>query len=359
MNKDLIRFPEHLQRNNLFAWSSADELLVDYVLQIENIDKKMILIVNDQFGALSSNLVHLNIDVYVDSYISTKSIEINTKGQVKTLNTFREFKAKYDLVLVYLPKSNFFFEDILCHITNVVEKETQIIFTGMIKHISKGHFKLIEKYIGPLNTSLAVKKARLIFASFEKAIQNSPYPKEVRIPEFDQTFINHSNVFSCDSLDIGTRFFLENLPSSLTGHILDLGCANGIVGIRAKMQNKNANMYFTDESMMAIESAKMNYRHCCSEDEAHFLWTYNLDGLEGVLFDLILCNPPFHQGTAVGTHIAVDMFESSFVALKRGGVLRIIANSHLQYHIHLKRIFGNFKLINSNKKFVIYDCVKN
>lgn len=63
MNKNLVRYPQHLQQKNLFAWSSADELLVDHVLSLDEIDKKRILIINDQFGAISSNLSHLHIDV--------------------------------------------------------------------------------------------------------------------------------------------------------------------------------------------------------------------------------------------------------------------------------------------------------
>ena len=50
MNKNLIRYPKHLQQENLFAWSSADELLLNHVRELSGIEKKKILIINDQFG---------------------------------------------------------------------------------------------------------------------------------------------------------------------------------------------------------------------------------------------------------------------------------------------------------------------
>lgn len=357
MNKNLIRYPDYKDKN-LFAWSSADELLIEEVLKIEGIETKSTLIINDQFGALSVNLKQFNIQSYTDSYLSSKSIEINSKNSVELINDLDKLTKKYELVLIYLPKSLTFFEDILCKISNILESNTPIIFTGMVKHISNGHFELIEKYIGDLTTSLSVKKARLIYSYFTKKSILSPYPKEVNILGFDNEFTNHSNIFSRNKLDIGTRFFLENIPNNINGHILDLGCANGIIGIKAKILNSNSKIYFNDESYMAIKSALANYAKYNFADEAKFLWTHCTENLGDTKFDLILCNPPFHQGTTISKDIAIDMFKSSFRILKKGGRLRIVANSHLGYQKNLKRIFGNYALLNSNKKFVILESVK-
>lgn len=74
--------------------------------------------------------------------------------------------------------------------------------------------------------------------------------------------------------------------------------------------------------------------------------------------DIILCNPPFHQQNATTDHIAWQMFKDSYRALKKGGELRIVGNRQLGYHIKLKRIFGNEKLIASNEKFVILSAIK-
>lgn len=359
MIKDLVRYPNHYQDKNLQAWSSADELLIDEVLKMSDIDLQEILIINDQFGALSANLSHLKVNTYIDSFLSFKSIEINSKKPITLIHDLTNLNKKYDLVLFYLPKSLSFFEDILCQLTNCLEYNTPVIFTGMVKHISNGHFKLIEKYIGDLTTSLAVKKARLIFSQYKNSQMGSPFPKEVNIVGFDYKFTHHSNIFSREKLDIGTRFFLENIPSQVEGHILDLGCANGVIGIKAKRLSPHAKIYFNDESYMAIKSAMSNYEKFNFIDDASFLWTHCTEGLQGAEFDLVLCNPPFHQGTTISKHIAIDMFKSSFRILKNGGKLRIIANSHLGYQKNLKNIFGNYTLVNSNKKFVILESVKN
>jgi 16S rRNA G1207 methylase RsmC len=71
-----------------------------------------------------------------------------------------------------------------------------------------------------------------------------------------------------------------------------------------------------------------------------------------------LCNPPFHQETTIGDFIAWQMFVDARRALKTGGVLRVIGNSHLGYHLKLKRIFGKSKIIVSNERFMIVEAVK-
>ena len=72
----------------------------------------------------------------------------------------------------------------------------------------------------------------------------------------------------------------------------------------------------------------------------------------------MLCNPPFHQAQAVTDHIAWQMFKQAKQTLNRRR-LRIIGNRHLDYHEKLKRMFGNCKLLGSNKKFVVLSAIKN
>jgi 16S rRNA G1207 methylase RsmC len=227
----------------------------------------------------------------------------------------------------------------------------------MIKHLAPTSFELLNKYIGKTSTSLAQKKARLIFADFEKTKIHSPYPLTVKIESFEKKFTHHSNLFSRDKLDIGTRFFLEHIPRGDFESILDLGCANGIIGIKAKLNNPAARIIFSDDSAMAIESAKINYENHFTE-EASFFWTNCFEGQPKNIVDLVLCNPPFHQGNTIGDFISWQMFEDAHTALKDGGTLRVIGNSHLSYPNKLKKIFGNSKIVATNSKFIICDARK-
>lgn len=227
----------------------------------------------------------------------------------------------------------------------------------MVKHLAPSSFDLLNKYIGVTTTSLAEKKARLIFADFQKEKVDSPYPQSLQLDGFEKTFTNHSNLFSREKLDIGSRFFLDHIPRGNYQKILDLGCANGLIGIRAKRQNPEAKIIFTDESWMAIKSARENYKNYF-QDEAEFFWTNCFEDHNVKDIDLILCNPPFHQGNTIGDFIAWQMFKDSFDVLQKGGSLIVIGNSHLGYQLKLKKIFGNSSIVATNQKFMICETTR-
>lgn len=351
----IVRYPI-IKNNPLQAWNSADELIIEEVKKHE-FENKRVLVINDNFGAISCTLKATDITTYVDSYISYKSILHNSNSQINPIYDLSELSGKYDFVLIQIPKNMSFFEDILCHLTRVIHEHTIVICTSMIKHLSKSSFELLEKYIGEVTTSLAKKKARLLFSSVKNKNVQSPFPKKIKLDGFNIDFLNHSNIFSREKLDIGTRYFLEHIPKGEFKNILDLGCANGCVGIKAKLQNPSANIIFCDESSMAIKSANENYSNYFN-DKASFFWTNCFEEGEKESVDLVLCNPPFHQVHTIGDFIAIQMFKDSKSVLNSGGKIIVIGNSHLAYQVKLKKIFGNSKIIASNKKFMIIEAFK-
>ena len=352
----LKRYP--LRKNELLqAWDSADELILQHSGTIP-LSGKRILIINDHFGALSRGLKDFDISVYTDSYISYQSILLNNPRQDFLLNNLNQLTGIYDYVLIQLPKNMSYFEDILCHLTHHLAATSKIICGSMVKHLAPASFDLLNKYIGQTTTSLAVKKSRLIFAAFEKEKVKSPYPLEVKFALLDQELIQQSNLFSREKLDIGTRFLLGNLPVGDYKTILDLGCGNGIVGIMAKKINPQATIIFSDESQMAILSASANYKRIFSNN-AEVYWTNCYENRPSNSLDLVICNPPFHQGHSIGDFIAWQMFNDAKNSLRSGGFIRVIGNSHLKYQVSLKKIFGNSQIIASNAKFMIIDSIKN
>ena len=360
---NLKRYPLQ-KKETLQAWDSADELILQYLNTID-LAQKRILILNDQFGALSCGLAGLDCTTYTDSYVSHQGIKQNSDGKIISISDLGALSGIYDYALIKIPNQSSFFEDQLCHLSQHLGSHSRLIGGAMVKHLSKSSFDLLQKYIGETTTSLAQKKARLIFADFQKKPVESPYPRRITIEGFEKPFIHHSNLFSREKLDIGTRFFLEHIPRGNFKTILDLGCANGIVGIRAKMLNPSASLIFSDESYMAVQSAKMNDENFCFSEEAspsvksQFCWTHCYEQGDPNSVDLVLCNPPFHQQTTVGDFIARQMFVDAQRTLVVGGLLRVIGNSHLRYDVQLKRIFGNSRIVATNKKFMIVDAVKS
>lgn len=364
----LSRYPRRKQEK-LRAWDAADEYLLQQIDEEKLLSPDCrILIINDQFGALSTALGRYQTTMISDSWLAHTGTDANLKDNtcsdtdVTILDSLSIPDGVYDLVLIKVPKSLAMLEDQLYRLRPHLHVNSRIIAGGMVKAIHTSTLKLFEKLLGETKTSLARKKARLIFPQFDANLNvgASPYPGSYILENSEHRIYNHAGVFSRDSLDIGTRFLLANLPcDERYQNIVDLGCGNGVVGLMAAEKNPAAELTFVDESFMAVASAKLNFETAFGQTRsATFKTTDCLQGIQRNSADLILNNPPFHQQNVVGTHIANQMFRESKAVLRQGGELWVIGNRHLGYHIALKKLFGNCETVASNKKFVILRAVK-
>lgn len=365
----LARYPLR-QKETLRAWDAADEYLLQQITDEGLLDSQpSLLILNDSFGALCVALAEQRPQLASDSYLAHQGTLANLtnndlpSGQVQLLDSLQAPQGPLDLVLIKVPKTLALLEDQLHRIRPLLHTDTRIIGAGMVKAIHSSSLKLFEEIIGPTHTSLAKKKARLIFSQLDKGLTpgDSPYPTSYNLEGTDYRIINHANVFSRESLDIGCRFLLQHLPKGTSARqIIDLGCGNGVLGLMAAAHNPDAELLFLDESYMAIASARANFNAAFGTSHtAEFKVTDCLSGVDKNSADLILNNPPFHQQHAVGDSIAWQMFKESHKTLKTGGELWVVANRHLGYHIKLKKLFGNCDTVAGSKKFVVLRATKN
>ncbi|WP_068546070.1 methyltransferase [Thalassotalea crassostreae] len=370
----LDRYPLAQVNRSLQAWDAADELIIKHLRENDVLnDGSKIAVFNDSFGALALNLYEYNVQLCNDSYISHMGIKHNMQNNfipmenVVLTESTAQLESPVDIVLLKLPKSNAFLEYQLQQIRKIATEATLIIASARAKDIHTSTLKLFEKHLGETKTSLAVKKARLIFSKLDPSKATSPNEyktwtldgKRFGVPDF--LIRNMANVFSRDSLDIGGGFLMEHLPKvNRDSVVADLGCGNGVVGLTMLAKNPSIEMQFYDESYMAIKSCQKNIETNLPEQLSDCQFRVNdcLTDVDDESFDLVLCNPPFHQQQAVTDHIAWQMFKQSYKTLKNGGELRIIGNRQLAYHVKLQRLFGNCKTIASNKKFVILSAKK-
>jgi 16S rRNA (guanine1207-N2)-methyltransferase len=363
---DLIRQPEQ-QNEPLQAFDAADEYLLNYLAEQQPASDTRVLVLNDSFGALAASLAgKVQVVSSGDSFLAFQGLEKNLVRNGLAFDAVPSVPASeapfgpFDCVLIRVPKTLALLEEQLIRLQGQLVPGAQVVAAAMIKHLPRAAGDLLEHYIGPVQASLAVKKARLLIATAQdKTPAVSHYPTRYRLDEPAIELLNHANVFCREGLDIGTRAFLPHLPKNLgSARVADLGCGNGVLAIASALQNPEAHYTLVDESFMAVQSASENWRAALGEREVTVRAGDGLAGQEAQSLDVVLCNPPFHQQQVVGDFLAWRMFQQAREALVVGGALYIVGNRHLGYHSKLARLFRGVEQVAANPKFVILKARK-
>ncbi len=361
----LQRFPVR-KSEDLQAWDNADWLVLEELFAQARLDlsRQRLLVVNDPFASLVCGLQQVGVPaqqlcLWSDSYLSRLAMQhncqLNSLPPVEFIDAVQTPQGHFDLVLMRLPKSHSLLRDQVARLKPHLRAGAKVIIPVMVKHLDKSLYELLEHLLGPLTTSLARKKARLIYAQPRSAatevqsITNSWHYDGLQLQHY-------SGVYGRKRLDEGSQFLLENWPQGEFQCVLDLGCGNGILSLQAARNWPAAKVTGIDESYMAVASAQRNSELNDLHRQCHFQVGNCLDDVPDDSADLVLCNPPFHQQKVVGDHIAMAMFKGAARVLQVQGELWVVGNRHLGYHSKLKRWFKRVEQQGKHKKFVLLRC---
>ncbi len=362
----LDRFP--LRRKELLRpWDAADEYLLAHCSETVT-EPESTLILNDTFGALTLALHRWSPTTVNDSEMARLALVHNAQLNhgIQFAHNFLTPLAPWPecakLVVLKVPRTLSLLEFQLHRLRRCLTPQTQIVAAGMTREVHRSTVAAFERFLGPTTTSLARKKARLILSTFDPNLDPGfrDVVSEYQVPNLSLELREYPGIFSKGRLDQGTRLLLEHLPSTKAGaRIVDLGCGNGVLGLAVARENEQCSVEFIDESHLAVASAKASWTaNELPAERATFTVSDGMRSHPGSV-DIVLCNPPFHQGRTMGDHVSWGLFIQARRALKSGGELRIVGNRHLGYHTKLKRIFGGCTVIASNQKFVVLSARAN
>lgn len=268
-----------------------------------------------------------------------------------------EFQGKSDLIVYYWTKNKQEVQFQLMQLLANAQDGQEILIIGE----NRCGVRSAEKILSPFGDIAKIDSARrcgLYHFSLKKRPHFSlnTFWKTYQHPQLNGLTI-HSlpGVFSANELDVGTALLLSTLNQSIKGKVLDLGCGAGVIGSMVKKINPKSNVTMTDIHAMALESA----RKTLSENrlDAEVFASDVFSDIEGK-FDLIISNPPFHDGIDTAYQAVNTLITQAKRHLNQGGELRIVANAFLPYPDLLQQHFGTFDVLAQTSKFKVYS-VKN
>jgi 16S rRNA (guanine1207-N2)-methyltransferase len=232
---------------------------------------------------------------------------------------------------------------------------------GRVKHMSHAMNEVLGESFTDVRASLAHQKSRVLLAHGPRpAVETgwqpaAAYPLRQHHLDLDLWVCAHGAAFAGTKIDIGTRFLLEFLDRMLVGagSAVDLGCGTGIIATALARARPRLSVLATDDSAAAASSAQATAAANGLAGRVQVLRDDAMSSLADASVDLIVCNPPFHQGTSVSSEVSLKLFRAAGRVLKPGGRLWTVFNSPLPYQGQLSRTVGPTRVIGRNPKFTV------
>ncbi|HEV7319838.1 MAG TPA: class I SAM-dependent methyltransferase [Ensifer sp.] len=157
--------------------------------------------------------------------------------------------------------------------------------------------------------------------------------KLAKVPvRVDGLFEAAPGMFSHDRIDAGSELLASRLPIDFHGHAADFGAGWGYLAAKlaqASPGTKGIDLFEADHG--ALEAARANMMANAPRMPTRFYW-FDLTSEEPRdKYDLIVMNPPFHEGHAAEPALGTAIIKTALKALKQGGKLMLVANRGLPY----------------------------
>lgn len=170
--------------------------------------------------------------------------------------------------------------------------------------------------------------------------------------ELEEGYVSKPGIFGWSKLDEGTKLLWKTLPADLSPHsILDLGCGYGWLAVEAGKRWPKAELVATDNNVTALLAAEQNFNRFDLKK-----WTVTPSDAGDEIekkFNLILCNPPFHQGFAWEGDLSLKFLQAAMRLLTLDGTAYFVVNSFIPLERKAAPIFSSIKTLENNGKFKV------
>lgn len=318
--------------------------------------ERLVLLVNPSAG-MAQELGHAGF--------SCISWVLNAQALSAQANDLELFQAhlseplKVAGIILNIPKEKQLTRMLLANLRAVVAAATPIWLVGHNDTGIRSYLKQEHAGWQTFNKLASGNHCQLLSGSLQA---QEAFQKEAFISEYNVELANNKEpitlkvanlpgVFSSGHIDTGTQLLLENLPSKISGSVLDFGCGAGIISAWVALQNPNIKLSAVDISVLALEATKATLANAGVEANV-----FASDGLAKVSgkYEWIISNPPFHSGKQTDYQITQNFIHESSQKLQANGSLLIVANTFLPYRETLSSNFKQVNILAETPKFTVW-----
>ncbi|EKM0373634.1 16S rRNA (guanine(1207)-N(2))-methyltransferase RsmC [Cronobacter turicensis] len=261
--------------------------------------------------------------------------------------------ADSDTLIYYWPKNKPEAQFQLMNLLSLLPVGTDIFVVGENRSGVRSAEAMLEAYC-PLNKIDSARRCGLYHGRLEKQPEFNAdgWWGEYQVDEL--TIKTLPGVFSRDGLDVGSDLLLSTLSPHTKGKVLDVGCGTGVLAAVLASHSPKVRLTLCDVSAPAVEASRATL--AANGFEGEVIASNVFSEIKG-RFDMIISNPPFHDGMETSFEAAQTLIRSAVRHLNIGGELRIVANAFLPYPNVLDETFGNHEVLAQTGRFKVYRAV--
>ncbi|CAM8681277.1 16S rRNA (guanine(1207)-N(2))-methyltransferase RsmC [Kluyvera sp. M-M157-B] len=261
--------------------------------------------------------------------------------------------ADTDTFIYYWPKNKPEAQFQLMNILSLLPVGTDIFVIGENRSGVRSAEQMLAEY-APLNKVDSARRCGLYHGRLEKqpSFDAEKFWGEYQLDNL--TIKTLPGVFSRDGLDVGSQLLLSTLTPHTKGKVLDVGCGAGVLAATLASHSPKVRLTLCDVSAPAVEASRATL--AANGIEGEVLASNVFSEVNG-RFDMIISNPPFHDGMQTSLDAAQTLIRGAVRHLNSGGELRIVANAFLPYPAVLDETFGFHEVIAQTGRFKVYRTV--
>ncbi|MFR0171178.1 16S rRNA (guanine(1207)-N(2))-methyltransferase RsmC, partial [Escherichia coli] len=261
--------------------------------------------------------------------------------------------ADCDTLIYYWPKNKPEAQFQLMNLLSLLPVGTDIFVVGENRSGVRSAEQMLADY-APLNKVDSARRCGLYFGRLEKqpVFDADKFWGEYSVDGL--TVKTLPGVFSRDGLDVGSQLLLSTLTPHTKGKVLDVGCGAGVLSVAFARHSPKIRLTLCDVSAPAVEASRATLAANGVEGE---VFASNVFSEVKGRFDMIISNPPFHDGMQTCLDAAQTLIRGAVRHLNSGGELRIVANAFLPYPDVLDETFGFHEVIAQTGRFKVYRAI--
>ncbi|MDX2155948.1 MAG: methyltransferase [Hyphomicrobiaceae bacterium] len=171
---------------------------------------------------------------------------------------------------------------------------------------------------------------------------------EIEILGLRRPWVAYPGVFAGGGLDAGTALLLAHLPPiAARARVLDFAAGTGVIAAGVLARQPQATIDMIEADAIALEAARENV------PLAKPILGTGLPAEPERRYDLILSNPPIHDGIAESRAVLDRLIAGAPACLASGGALVVVVQRRIPVLDALQKAFGTGEIVADDGRFTI------